>query len=321
MLRVAILCAQGLGDALLMMIPAYHFMQQGHFVTFYHDQGEFIQPLFPKTTIFPYPHLSLFPHYFKHYDLILVENDHSERAWTLLRLRDQKQLNQITFLFPTRSKHPIAPRDYLFDHHVPVATNLQRACQKLLQMPSATKENGLLLPNRTHHLYPHRIALHPTSKDPKRNWTQKQFIQLAARLKTLGYDPYFTLNEQEASSWHTVRDQGFHLFVFTSLTQLSCFLYESKALIGNDSGLGHLASNLGIPTLTISGNPKRVRLWRPDWSFNRVVTLPFNLPNWKGIKWNFREKYWQNFVTVGRVLDNFKQLLSIYSQQKGFNDT
>lgn len=321
MLHVAILCAQGLGDALLMMISAHHYMQKGHQVTFYYNQPDFLKPLFPQVTFLPYPPLEAFASHFQHYDLVLVENDHSEQAWALSHLRSTRVLPHITFLFPTPSKHSYEPRDYLFNSHLPIATNLQNAMQKLLQLKSATKDNGLLIPPGIKQRYDRRIALHPTSKDPKRNWKQSQFLSLANRLKNLGYDPYFVLNTSESTAWKPLTTQGYQLFVFSSLLEITSFLYESRALIGNDSGLGHLASNLGIPTVTISGNPKRVKLWRPDWTLNRVATLPYPLPNFKGIQWAFRENYWQNFVTVGRVLSNFKRLISMSSQQQGAHDS
>jgi heptosyltransferase III len=321
MLHVAILCAQGLGDALLMMITAHHYAQNHYQVTFYYNQPDFLKPLFPYITIAPYPPLEAFPSHFQHYDLLLVENDHSKQAWALSHLRSTQVLPNITFLFPTPSKHSYTPRDYLFNSRLPVATNLQHAMQKLLQLTSATKENGLVIPQGMQQRYDRRIALHPTSKDPQRNWKQSQFLSLACRLKNLGYDPYFVLNTAESPSWQSLSTQGYQLFVFSSLLEITSFLYESRAFIGNDSGLGHLASNLGIPTVTISGNPKRVQLWRPDWAFNRVATLPCPLPNFKGIQWAFREKYWQNFVTVGRVLNNFKRLISMSSQQPGSHDS
>ena len=99
---------------------------------------------------------------------------------------------------------------------------------------------------------------------------------------------------------------------FKSLKEVAAFLYESGYLIGNDSGLGHLASNLNIPTLTISGNPKRVRLWRPDWALNHVVTIPFPLPNFKGIRMRVRENFWQHFIPVARTLKAFRKLTHEY---------
>lgn len=304
-----------------MMIPAYHLMQQGYLVTVYHDQPDLLQPLFPQAFFSVYPKTSDFEKSFQRYELLLVENDHSERAWTLSRLRDAHKLPSLTFLFPTASKHSYTSQDYLFNNTIPMATNLQHVCQQLLHIQAATKDNGLLLPHGTKHLYPHRVALHPTSKDPRRNWKQTQFVALADKLKALGYTPCFVLNEQEKAPWEPLGAYGYSLFIFSSLSTLSLFLYESLALIGNDSGLGHLASNLGIPTLTLSGNPKRVRLWRPDWALGRVVTPPFPLPNFKGIRWNFREKYWQNFVTVDTVLKNFNKLISTYLQIEGSHDT
>ena len=309
MLNVAILCPQGLGDALLMMIVAHHFQKKEHLVTFYHNQPDLIKPLFPTMSFTTYPSINTFEEVFKMYDLVVIENDHSEKAWTLLRLRMQHKLANVTFLFPKPCKGLYEPRDYVFNTKLPVATNLAEACQRLLQMPEANKDNGLITSQGTKSLYKTRIAIHPTSKDPNRNWKKQQFLSLATKLKEKGFDPVFIVSTQEKASWEDIETKGYSLYAFPSLVELTTFLHESAYLIGNDSGLGHLASNIGIPTLTISGNPKRVHLWRPDWHLNHVVTLPFDLPNFKGIGFKFRDNYWQNFISVGKVLRSFKQLL------------
>lgn len=313
MLHIAVLCAQGLGDALLMMIPTHHFMLQGHTMTFYHDHPDMLAPLFPHVAISSYPDISAFALHFHKYDLLLVENDHGERAWTVHKLREENLLASVTFLFPTSPKYPHQPRDVLFDTKLPMASNLQKACQKLLQKPEVTKENGLIQPQGIKALHAKRIALHPTSKDPQRNWSKKQFLSLANKLTFLGYEPCFVLHEREKKAWEYLPKHL--LFVFSELPALCQFLHESLALIGNDSGLGHLASNLGLPTVTISGNPKRARLWRPDWSPNSLATIPsLLLPNFKGIKLNLRDNYWQNFVTVDKVLRRFTKLITTYSR-------
>lgn len=308
MLSVALLCPQGLGDALLVMIVAHHFQKKGHKVTFYYNQIDFIKPLFPEISFANYPTLEDFEDVFKKYDLIIIQNDHSERAWKLFKLRKEKRLSNLTVLFPKPYKDLHEARDFVFNQELPVATNLRQACKQLLQMQEATKENGLLLPQGIKNLYHNRIAIHPTSKDSKKNWKKKQFLSLATQLKNQGFDPVFIISAQEKPDWNEIETMGHSLYTAPSITALASFLYESGYLIGNDSGLGHLASNLGIPTLTISGNPKNLRLWRPDWFLNRMATIPFNLPNFKGIGFKFRDNYWQNFISVGKVLRNFKQL-------------
>lgn len=312
-MKVAILCANGLGDGLLMMIIAKNFSKRGHDITMFHEASHVLSPLFEGVSFKNYPAISSFEKEFSQFDLVLVENDHSEKAWTLIELRKNNRLSNITFLFPTPCKKAEDKRDFTFDMKKPVATNLLIASKRLLQYEDATKDTGICLPkNLTFRKYKKRVVMHPTSKDPKRNWTKEKFYRLATLLKSEGFTVTFALTKEEAQLFKEANEYGIEIPQFSNLKELAGYLFESGYLIGNDSGLGHLASSVGIPSLTISGNPKRVRLWRPDFSMNQVATLAFELPNFKGIGFRFRESYWQNFVGVRRVYKQFNQLRKAY---------
>ncbi len=51
----------------------------------------------------------------------------------------------------------------------------------------------------------------------------------------------------------------------TSLLEAAACMAEARAFVGNDSGLGHMAAALNIPTLTVfgPGRPHRYRPWGP----------------------------------------------------------
>lgn len=301
----AILCASGIGDGLLMMIGAHHLKQAGFHPTIYHDAANILSLLFEEETFLPHVPLDDLEETLNNYDRVLIENDNSTRAWYLFGLRKKGKLKNLTFFFPTPSKNQ-EEEDILFDPKSPVATNLSMACAKTLKT-TPSKENSLTInPEKTFKKYPKRIVIHPTSNDPKRNWKQSQFLSLAKKLEQEGYTVSFCVGPHERKDWEPI--EKIDLPNFKNLREVKDYIYESGFLIGNDSGLGHLASNLGIPTLTISGNPKRVRLWRPDWTLGKVVTLPFPLPNFKGINFRMRENVWQSFVPVARVFKRFKEL-------------
>lgn len=299
MTRSALVCASGIGDGLLMMIVAHHLKKLGMHPTIFHDHAETLKGLFENHTFqthIPIEELEAF-------DTVIVENDNSKRAWDLFRLRDQGKMGHVRFIFPTKSSN-FKEGDFLFNPELPVATNLSAACAALLgSRPS--KENDLTLPQGEHGKYPKRVVIHPTSNDPKRNWRKEQFLELANLLENEGFEPVFIVSPDEREEWETL---NVTLPSFPTLKEVAAYTYESGYLIGNDSGLGHLASNLGVTTLTISGNPKRVRLWRPDWAYGTVVTLPFPLPNFKGINFRMRENHWQSFISVNKVFKAFMEL-------------
>lgn len=59
----------------------------------------------------------------------------------------------------------------------------------------------------------------------------------------------------------------------SSLLQAAAVLERCRVLVGNDSGLGHMASAVGTPTLTVfgPGQPGRYHPWGP-WA--RWVVAP-----------------------------------------------
>ncbi len=308
MKKVAIISPKGLGDALLMMIVAYQMHLSTYQTCLFHDEFKQLSPLFKNVPIFPHPPLESLEKVYQDFDKVIIQNDHSSRAYALAKLRQVGKLTGGTFFFPTPS--PLFQKgDFLFDPKLPVATNLCIGCQTTFALKNVTKKNGIVLPEKgVYRRHPKRVVIHPTSSDRIRNWLPAQFLLLAQKLKAQGYQVGFAMSAKERCEWPDVKRQGFHLPKIVDLHELSTYLYESGFFIGNDSGIGHLASNLGIPTLTISGNPKRVRCWRPDWAEGQIATLPFSLPNFKGIGLRVRDHLWQRFVSVSRVLKAFHKL-------------
>lgn len=86
------------------------------------------------------------------------------------------------------------------------------------------------------------------------------------------------------------------------MLDLAHYIHASGWLIGNESGIGHLASNLGIPTLWISGRGKRLKMWRPAWSPAKVL-YPWYLPGSV-----LRDRYWREAIPVALVMLTFAAL-------------
>ena len=103
--------------------------------------------------------------------------------------------------------------------------------------------------------------------------------------------------------WNTYVGNKFQLPNFPTLDDLASFIYESGFLIGNDSGTGHLASALEIPTLTIiQTTSKKGFRWRPGWT-NGIVIKPF-------FKLKLKNKtYWQCFISTKKVLKAFNKFV------------
>ncbi|MBI2811174.1 MAG: glycosyltransferase family 9 protein [Candidatus Melainabacteria bacterium] len=208
--------------------------------------------------------------------------------------------------------NPIATanRNYLywesgrFDGTRPFVDNLYVFCKDLLQLPIVTKSNGIALPDSVQpRKFPQRVILHPTSSRPGKNWPQEKFLQLAAKLKQKGYEPAFILTKEEREGWSVDAP------LFNSQSELAAFIAESGFMVGNDSGIGHLASCLGLPTITICRSAQTARFWRPAWTKGEVIAPSPWVPNLKGLR--LRDKHWKKWISVGKVFSTFDRLTQV----------
>jgi len=243
-------------------------------------------------------------------DLVIINNDSSERCQFLVSLAKKLKPKQNWVLHATTCKGKNLPGDYYLDPSLTMVDNLKNFCDKALKLKVSTKENGLDLFQKDQLVFRKnlkRIAIHPSSADPKRNWPLKKFIHLAVSLKNRGYESFFILSQKERPAFVKALDiAGFPAPDFSSLKEIAGFLYESGFFIGNDSGIGHLASALKIPTLTIFATKRKEIFWRPGWGLSRKVAPYSLLPNIKHLR--LQEKYWQNLLPVFKVYREFIKL-------------
>ena len=128
---------------------------------------------------------------------------------------------------------------------------------------------------------------------------------LGQKLKERGFHPLFILREEERKEWSHASIQAPRFSTFSEMAQAVC---ESGYMIGNDSGIGHLASCCGVPTLTICRHPGTAHFWKPAWSKGEIIA-PFSwIPNLKYAR--LRDRYWQQWISVSRVLKQFEKQLS-----------
>ncbi|MBS0620545.1 MAG: glycosyl transferase, partial [Verrucomicrobia bacterium] len=148
---------------------------------------------------------------------------------------------------------------------------------------------------------PKRVILHPVSSREGKNWPREKYIELASHLQSQGYDPLFALTPEEQAGWDGVRAT-----TCATHSDMAHAIAESGYMIGNDSGIGHLASCLGLPTLTICRSAQTARFWRPAWSRGTVVAPSSLIPNLKGLR--LRDTHWKKWVSTAKVMKSFNCL-------------
>lgn len=283
--RIGIICAQGLGDGLIFHIAAHNLKKMGYEVTTFNDHLPHFQTWLQGYNLAKQPPSHLLSQLAENYDMLLLQHDNSPKAYAISAL-------PIPVFRFFGSHHitkygPITPFDYISDRTKPMVFNLMQAVRGWFG--PCNSENGLMPPKGLiFNRYPRRVAIHPSSSSLERNWPYSKFEKVANFLERKGYDPFFI----------TTCD---HKPKFSNLDELASFLYESGAFLGNDSGPGHLASYLNIPSLIIGKEFHHLSLWQPGWRHAAVVTPPL----WSTyFKWT--RGHWNKFITTKKITKTLK---------------
>lgn len=126
------------------------------------------------------------------------------------------------------------------------------------------------------------LALGPGAKWSEKMWPAARFVELVAELSDL-YDAAILLGGPGDVAAALEVQRGLRLPILnlagrTRILEDCAVLRHAAALVGNDSGLGHMAAAVGIPTLTLFGptDPERYRPWGPYSGC--IVAPPGDLP-------------------------------------------
>ena len=286
--RVALVLSPAIGDSLLMMTIARNLQQNGIAVTAFGRQIQSLRDWFPR-----------------------VETQDDLDAGELeARLSGFDRVIQMHRNKPFAGLEQAHPRVILLDHLCrarsshSMAHRVARFCQDEFGLASAHKSNGMTAPaGLQHRKHPLRVAIHPTASTADKCWLPSRFIRLAIKLRELGFSPEFVVAPQERADWIHIERLGLALPDLGSLDNVARWVFESGWFIGNDSGIGHLASSLHIPTLSLFMRRGIAHTWRPDWGAGQVLIGSTYLPT--GF---LKERYWKYMLSVRQVSRAFEQM-------------
>ncbi len=117
-------------------------------------------------------------------------------------------------------------------------------------------------------------AIHPGSGGERKNWPLPRFLAVAGWLKNTGFETLLILGPAEEKTAGEIlsafRPVEPRVVRNASLETLATALSLCRGYIGNDSGITHLASVVGVPTVGIFGatDPKQ---WGPLGSQVRIL--------------------------------------------------
>jgi hypothetical protein len=293
--NIAFVLSARLGDSLVMMALAHNLQRAGRDVTIFSTQISALSDWFPAFNLRPLPSPDQAEAVLRGYDVVVQM--HQDRPLVLSTMRD--------LVYTCFDEWRRAPEKRGSAHSaLPLLGELQVYGQEVFGAVDWEARNGIEPPSSLkHRFHRERVIIHPTAGSPDGYWPRAKFAQLARILVSRGFEPEFVVEHRERQDWLGGADPGQFKFVESrSLADLAAYLHESAWFIGSDSGVGHLASACGIPTVTICERIRNMRRWKPGWSPAAVaepVWLPFG---------GLRRRYWREAMTVKRVVQAFDRV-------------
>ena len=180
-------------------------------------------------------------------------------------------------------------------------------CRRELSLGEAHADIGLVVPENVEgQEKKERIIISPTSGKTRKNWLAGRFILLAQQLQETGQECVFTVAPSEATEWMERLGGRFSLAQTPNVAALANLLANARALVCNDSGVGHLASALGTPVVCVIPRRDADYAWRPGWG-EAVLVSPV-LPV-RGLS-----RLWPYFVGVRQVRHSLESFLKTVTE-------
>ncbi len=276
MKSICVFASNGLGDGFLSLTLARNLQRMGHRITLYSTPLCGLASWIPWAEVRPFMAEADMDEELRNFDqIIAVEHSRAANKGDMVRVIRGQTVVQSFEQYLKTNWGPIEPVNH----------------------------TDLVIPsNYLHRKYSKRVVIHPTSGAERRNWPAEKYLKLAQKLREEGFDPVFMMSPAEAQTW--TRGEDFPLAVFPHLTETAAYMYESGSFIGNDSGLGHMASLIRLPTLSLFARDSYARVWRPGWGTGIVVTPTIKLPGAR-----LKDKYWKSLLSVRKVLKGFRELV------------
>lgn len=303
MTKIAIVCAAGIGDALITSIAAHSLKKKDFHVAIFSPHLMHFGNWLEEGDYLPY---AKDWEELRKFDAVLLQHDNTQRAYSIVSLREKGIPIYIFYTNYRLSKHgPLREGfDYPFNEKVAMVENTCRGLRKLFDLETDGQSVLVPPPHLVHRKYFQRVLIHPTSTSEEKNWLRSRFLTLAELLEKRGFEPCFIFSPKERGLW----PKGLRAPHFETLGDLASAVYESGTFIGNDSGPAHLASYLSIP-LAVICQGRQMPLWSPGWLPSFLILPPRWVPNFKGMR--LREEKWKYFITTKMVLNKITPLLKI----------
>lgn len=329
---VALVAYDSLGDGLIYLMIAENLRLNGFRVTCYGNSLSSLAGWLPQLTLRRYPDMRTLESELAGFDMVLCSPPsfvrHRASEAELRRWAERYVLICISRSFPeywrvdhTRRIEAALPaekarrlrrlaacsgcirhRRFSGETMVQIAVSFM---QERMGLEQVTPDLQLHAPAKLEHRrHRDRIVLCPDSATPQRkDWTPARIVDLAARFRAEGLDPKIVGAPANVDRWQRLAADVCEAPALNSVEALAGYLYESGVVVAGDSGSGHLASFLQVPTVTIHRRRNRRFAWRPGWAPGEVVGPVVTL----GLG---RTQLWRPFIPASKVVDAVERLSS-----------
>ncbi|MEP6662350.1 MAG: glycosyltransferase family 9 protein [Verrucomicrobiota bacterium] len=196
-------------------------------------------------------------------------------------LYDPDKIFQTNVLLCTKAQFLAAPHRPDETQNAPAALTFLKPLERLAIF--TTNPIPRLLPPGNLPLTENRIAVHPGSGSPKKNWPETKWAELLEKLlRETDAKILLVGGEAEGSRLNTLsKNLPAHRIEMAEnlpLVELAPLLQRSRVFIGHDSGISHLAAAVGLPGLILWGET-RLEIWRPPQAQIQILRHDQGLPH------------------------------------------
>ena len=132
---------------------------------------------------------------------------------------------------------------------ISIEENSQELIRKLILKPTSEKENLILI--------------HPGSGSKEKNLLLEFYTQVKKEIKKkTGFETIFILGPAEQHYLEEIQKGQLEFVIPGNVLELKEVLGKAKYYLGNDSGVTHLATQLGLPTIAIFSSTNPI-VWSP----------------------------------------------------------
>jgi hypothetical protein len=308
-MTVAIVSCSGLGDGLISLLLANNFhINQKKVEIFHSGVLHELQSFFPHIEIKPFPNkvddIFLYDQIFVFYDF---SNSFVKEIIVEGKKRFPKKVVVINASFSSRVGFQPFYEDTFFIPILSMVENIELFCKRILHLSVTTKETGWILPSHiSYNKDLKKVILHASGAKEEKRWPIEKFLSLYRALDKKGWSPLFVFSQKEKSEWAFLEKENVSLRFFPSCEDLAKEILSASYMIGNDSGVGHLASAFHIPTISIFCHKRKSLLWRPGFYKGEVVYPSPYIPNISLFR--IRDIYWKKWVPVCKVFSAFNRI-------------